>query len=207
VAGVSAVDQAVIGRIHGTIVEKHPNRVIVDVHGVGYDVQVPLSTFYHLGEAGADVALRVHTHVREDAIALFGFATPLELELFERLIAINGIGPKLALAVLSGIEPPELVRAVRLQDVVRLTGIPGIGKKTAERISLELRDKLPKALESTTGTPVDAADALRDDLISALLNLGYQRAAADKAVGPAVQDSGESFEAALRAALKRLVRR
>ena len=113
------------------------------MQGVGYDVQVPLSTFYVVGDPGAGVALRVHTHVREDLIALFGFATPLEQELFERLISISGIGPKLALAVLSGIEPPDLIRAIRAQDVARLTAIPGVGKKTAERIGLELKDRLP----------------------------------------------------------------
>src|SRR5918995_6052180 len=172
-----------IALLRGTLVDKAPNRLIVDVAGVGYDVQVPLSTFYVLGESGAAVTLRIHTHVREDAIALFGFATALELDLFERLIGISGIGPKLALAVLSGIEPAELIKAVRLQDVARLTAIPGIGKKTAERISLELKDRLP----STMAVPGQAAaasgeDQLRTDLLSALLNLGYPRPAAEKAI-------------------------
>ena len=117
---------------------------MVDVGGVGYDVQVPLSTFYELGEPGATVVLRIHTHVREDLIALYGFSTPLEQDLFERLIAISGIGPKLGLAVLSGIEPVDLIRAIRTQDVARLTKIPGVGKKTAERIGLELKDRLPQ---------------------------------------------------------------
>ena len=134
-----------IARLHGTLVEKTPSRLVVDVGGVGYDVLVPLSTFYGLGEPGTAVTLRIHTHVREDVIALFGFATGLEQDLFERLIAISGIGPKLALAVLSGIEPAELVRAIRTQDVARLTRIPGVGKKTAERIGLELKDRLPQA--------------------------------------------------------------
>ena len=114
-----------IGSLHGRLAEKQPNRLLVDVQGVGYELQVPLSTFYGLGEVGSEVSLRVHTHVREDALALFGFATRLELDLFERLIGISGVGPRLALAVLSGIEPPELVRAVRAGDVVRLTKIPG----------------------------------------------------------------------------------
>ena len=127
-----------IALLRGTLVDKNPNRLIVDAGGVGYDVQVPLSTFYVLGEAGTAVTLRIHTHVREDVIALFGFATPLELTLFERLIAINGIGPKLALAVLSGIEPADFIKAIRGQDVARWTAIPGIGKKTADRIGLEL---------------------------------------------------------------------
>jgi holliday junction DNA helicase RuvA len=194
----------VIARIAGRLLEKHPSRVIVDVGGVGYDVQIPLSTFYNLGEPGADVSLRVHTHVREDALALFGFASVLELQLFERLIGVSGVGPRLALAVLSGIEPPDLVRAVRTQDVVRLTKIPGIGRKTAERIGLELRDKLPTAMAEAPAA--DGADALRDDLISALLNLGYQRAAADKAVGAALERGETTFEPALKDALKRLAK-
>src|SRR6188474_2551249 len=131
-----------IAQLRGTLLEKNPSRLIVDVGGVGYDVQVPLSTFYVLGEAGVQVSLRIYTHVREEVIALYGFATPLEQQLFERLIGISGIGPKLALAVLSGIEPGELVVAVQRGDVARLTGIPGIGRKTAERIVLELKDRL-----------------------------------------------------------------
>ncbi|HSL24313.1 MAG TPA: Holliday junction branch migration protein RuvA [Vicinamibacterales bacterium] len=194
-----------ISVLRGRLLEKHPQRVIVDVHGVGYDVQVPLSTFYNLGEPGADVTLRVHTHVREDAIALFGFLTPLELELFERLIAINGVGPKLALAVLSGIEPHDLVRAVRLQDVARLQTIPGVGRKTAERISLELRDRLPKSLQADATRPRSPQDELQEDVVSALLNLGYQRAAADKVVEQAVSGAA-SFQDALRRALRALAR-
>jgi Holliday junction DNA helicase RuvA len=129
-----------IAFLRGRVLEKHPNRVIVDVGGVGYDVAVPLSTFYVTGEPGAEIVLRVYTHVREDQIALFGFVTPLEQTVFERLIAINGIGPKLALAVLSGLEPRELVASIQRGDLARLTGIPGVGKKTAERIVLEMRD-------------------------------------------------------------------
>src|SRR5262249_17402410 len=129
----------VIAYLHGRILEKQPNRIVVDVAGVGYDVSVPLSTFYGLGDAGSEIALRIHTHVREDAMSLYGFATKLEQDLFERLIAISGIGPKVALAVLSGIEPPDLVRAVERGDLARLTAIPGVGKKTSERIVLELK--------------------------------------------------------------------
>ncbi len=190
-----------IAYLRGRILDKHPQRVIVDVGGVGYDVQVPLSTFYNLGDAGADVTLRVHTHVREDALSLFGFTTALELELFERLIAINGVGPKLALAVLSGIEAAELVRAVRLQDVARLVTIPGVGKKTAERIALELKDRLPKGLQADVTKPRLPEDELKDDVISALLNLGYQRAAADKVVEKAAADGG-SFQDVLKRALR-----
>jgi Holliday junction DNA helicase RuvA len=198
-----------IARLRGTLVDKAPSRVVIDAGGVGYDVQVPLSTFYSLGEAGSEVMLRVHTHVREDALSLFGFATPLEHDLFERLISINGVGPKLALAVLSGIEPVELIRAVRTQDVARLTKIPGVGKKTAERIGLELKDRLPLALEAATPEtpPASAGDQLRSDVLSALLNLGYQPAAAEKALDRLPADAPDTtFEQSLRAALKALMR-
>lgn len=195
-----------IAWLRGVLLEKSPSRLIVDVHGVGYDLQVPLSTFYVIGEAGAEVSLRVHTHVREEVIALYGFATPLEQQLFEKLIGISGIGPKLALAVLSGIEPGDLIRAIRLQDVARLTAIPGVGKKTAERIGLELKDRLPTALPGgeAIGAPATAADQFRDDLLSALLNLGYQRAPAEKAIDRAVTP-GSGFEQALRDVLKALM--
>jgi Holliday junction DNA helicase RuvA len=201
----------VIARLSGTLVEKQPTRLVVDVHGVGYDVQVPLSTFYHLPEPGADVTLRIHTHVREDALALFGFATPLELRVFERLIAISGVGPKLALAVLSGIDPADLVRAVQAGDVGRLTLIPGVGKKTAERIGLELKDRLPQpfAAELAAQTGVPAGEAtLRADLVSALLNLGYHRALAEKSVDAALKTPGErTFERVLKEALSQPGRR
>jgi holliday junction DNA helicase RuvA len=198
----------VIARLSGTVLEKHPNRVVVDVAGVGYDVQVPLSTFYGLGEPGADITLRVHTHVREDAIALYGFASPLEQDLFERLISISGIGPKLALAVLSGIDPGELVRAIRTQDVARLTRIPGVGKKTAERIGLELKDRLPHAAASGAAPEgPESGGGLRDDLLSALANLGYHRTAAEKAVDAAIKkDPDASFEQALRDVLRGMMK-
>jgi Holliday junction DNA helicase RuvA len=194
-----------IALLRGRLADKHPQHIIVDVGGVGYDVQVPLSTFYNLGDPGSDVTLRVHTHVREDAIALFGFATPLELELFERLISINGVGPKLALAVLSGIDAPELVRAVRLQDVARLMAIPGVGRKTAERIGLELKDRLPKSLQAETTRPRSAEDDLRDDVMSALLNLGYQRPAAEKALERGAAEGG-SFQDVLKRALRAIAK-
>ena len=199
-----------IALLRGTLVDKNPSRLIVDAGGVGYDVQVPLSTFYGLGEPGTPVTLRIHTHVREDAIALFGFATPLELTLFERLIAINGIGPKLALAVLSGIEPAEFIRAIRGQDVARLTAIPGIGKKTAERIGLELKDRLPAALSGSGAESAAATrpeDQLREDLLSALVNLGYQRPVAEKAIDATVpRSNGAGFESSLREVLKGLMK-
>jgi Holliday junction DNA helicase RuvA len=198
-----------IAFLRGRVLEKHPNRVIVDVGGVGYDLAVPLSTFYTAGEPGAEIMLRVHTHVREDQLALYGFATPLELAVFERLISISGIGPKLALAVLSGIEPRELVTAVQRGDVERLTRIPGVGKKTAERIVLELRDRLPKAMEAVaTGAPPPApGEELREDLMSALINLGYHRQAIDNALNRILKDQSESsFQDILRLALKDLSR-
>jgi Holliday junction DNA helicase RuvA len=153
------------------------------------------------------VALRVHTHVREDVIALYGFGTAVEQDLFERLIAIGGIGPKLALAVLSGIDPGELVRAIRSQDVARLTKIPGIGKKTAERIGLELKDRLPSTLQPSAAAPAGPGDQLRDDLLSALTNLGYQRPIAEKAIDAAIKKTPDtSFENLLRDILRGMMK-
>jgi Holliday junction DNA helicase RuvA len=197
----------VIAHLRGRIFEKQPHRIVVDVNGVGYDVAVPLSTFYGLGEAGAEIALRIHTHVREDALLLFGFATRLEQELFERLISVSGIGPKVGLAVLSGIEPQELITAVHQGDVARLTAIPGIGKKTAERIVLELKDRLPKAehTPSPDGESI-APSALKDDVLSALINLGYHRPLAEKAVDAAIKVRSGGFEQTLRQALRELAR-
>jgi Holliday junction DNA helicase RuvA len=199
----------VIAYLRGQIFEKQPNRIIVDVAGTGYDVQVPLSTFYGLGDAGSEIALRIHTHVREEVLALYGFATRLEQDLFERLIGISGIGPKLALAVLSGIEPAELIRAIERGDVARLTGIPGVGKKTSERIVLELKDRLPRvhSVAATTGVMALDAPALRDDVLSALINLGYHRPLAEKAVEAAIKAApGGDFERTLRQALRELAR-
>jgi holliday junction DNA helicase RuvA len=202
----------VIAHLRGGILEKHPNRIIIDVNGVGYDVFVPLSTFYGLGEPGAGVALRIHTHVREDAFVLYGFATRLEQELFERLIGVSGIGPKLALAVLSGIEPEEFIRAIERGDLARLTAIPGVGKKTSERIVLELKDRLPSAHVAAEVAGVTASDApiLRDDVVSALVNLGYHRPLAEKAIDAAIKTLGStsdaSFETMLKHALRGLAR-
>jgi Holliday junction DNA helicase RuvA len=198
-----------IAYLRGRIIEKQPTRIIIDIAGVGYDVAVPLSTYYTAGDQGGEIALRVHTHVREDQLALYGFATPLELALFERLIGVSGIGPKLALAVLSGIEPRELVGAIQRTDIARLTRIPGVGKKTAERISMELRDRLPKVLESAAGdVPTQPeADQRRADLASALGNLGYDHREIDKALDTVMEEAGDaSFELHLRAALKTLSR-
>jgi Holliday junction DNA helicase RuvA len=165
---------------------------------------------YAIGDAGARVELRIHTHVREDALQLFGFATSLEQTLFEKLIAISGIGPKVALSILSGIEPAELTRAIRSSDVARLTRIPGVGKKTAERVVLELKDRMPASIP----TSLDAADGagggddVRDDLLSALSNLGYQRGTVEKTVDKVLGSAEDrSFEPLLRAILKQLVGR
>lgn len=192
-----------IGHLRGRLLEKHPNRVIVDVNGVGYDVHVPLSTFYEMAEPGEEIALRIHTHVREDALLLYGFATLLELQIFERLISVSGIGPKLALAVLSGIEPRDLAGAIQRNDLARLTAIPGVGKKTAERMCVELRDRIPKAIEAAASP----ADTMREDLASALVNLGYHRQAIDKSLDKLLGGRADArFEDVLRSALKELSR-
>jgi Holliday junction DNA helicase RuvA len=199
----------VIANLRGRILDKQPNRLIVDVNGVGYDVAVPLSTFYGLGEAGSDVALRIRTYVREDMLALYGFATRLEQELFERLIGVSGIGPKVALAVLSGIEPRELIRAIEAGDLGRLTGIPGVGKKTAERIVVDLRDRLPRARVEADAAPGEAVEvpAIKDDVLSALMNLGYHRPLAEKAVTAALKAAPDAdFERTLKQALRELAR-
>lgn len=201
-----------IGSLRGRLADKQPNRLVVDVGGVGYDVQVPLSTFYGLGDIGGEVALRIHTHVREDALALFGFSTRLELDVFEKLIGISGVGPRLALSVLSGIEPPELIRAVRAGDIVRLTRIPGVGKKTAERIGLELKDRLPESLVPEATSETDEAGSpesgVRADVLSALLNLGYHQPLAERSVDAALDPEGgvSGFEEVLRQALRELAK-
>ena len=199
-----------IAFLRGRIVDKQPNRIIIDIQGVGYDVHVPLSTFYEIGEVGTDVALRVHTHVREDALQLYGFLTELERQLFERLIAISGIGPKLAVAVLSGMDPRDLVTAVQRADIARLTSIPGVGKKTAERIVLEMKDRLAQIVmpaAADTAPPASGADRLRADLLSALQNLGYHRPQAEQAIEAAVKSMTDAtFEQALKSALRELMR-
>jgi Holliday junction DNA helicase RuvA len=196
-----------IAHLRGRLLEKHPNRVIVDVQGVGYEAHIPLSTFYDLADAGADVSLRIHTHVREDALVLYGFATLLELQLFDRLIGVSGIGPKLALAVLSGIEPNDLITAVKQGDVARLTAIPGVGKKTAERIGLELKDKMAAFLPPVYADSGPGEDSMRTDVLSALINLGYHRPLAEKAVENALKSGNSgSFEQVLKLALRELAR-
>jgi Holliday junction DNA helicase RuvA len=188
-----------IARLRGRLIAKHPNQAIVEASGVGYDVTITVPTFSDLPALGSEVALHIHTHVREDAIALFGFLRADEKRLFEKLITVSGIGPKLAITILSGMMTADMVGAIRANDHARLTRIPGIGKKTAERMCVELRDKL-----DAFGAPpaVTAVKGLEEDVISALTNLGYQGAVAEKAVEQAVASAGrENFDAIFRAAL------
>jgi Holliday junction DNA helicase RuvA len=198
-----------IAALRGRILEKTPNRIVIDVQGVGYEVHVPLSTYYDLGDEGGEAVLRVYTHVREDALQLFGFLTDLERQMFERLISVSGIGPKLAVAVLSGLETRDLVAAVQRADVARLITIPGVGKKTAERIVLELKDRLmPLAVLPTRETAPTGPDRQRADLVSALQNLGYHRPVAEKAVDVVLAASPDApFESALRNTLAELMKR
>ena len=203
-----------IGYLRGQLVDKRPNQVLVDVNGVGYVVSIPLSTFYSLDELHGDVTLLVHTHLREDSIALYGFLTAREKQFFELLISASGVGPSLALKILSGMSVDELLPAIRVGDLVRLTRIPGVGRKTAERIVVELRDKLA-AMEAPQPERVTPAGRtqLESDVVSALLNLGYDRRAAEKAVeevagngrgAPVADGAMQSFEALLRATLQQL---
>lgn len=198
-----------IAFLRGRILDKQPNQLIVDVQGVGYLVHVPLSTFYEAGDIGGEASLRIHTHVREESLQLYGFLTLLEQQLFERLINISGIGPKLAVAVLSGIEPRDFIGAVQRSDLARLTAIPGVGRKTAERVILELKDRLTQ-FASDPGeqpAPVRKSEQLRDDLLSALQNLGYHRPPAEKAIDATLSSlDGPTFEQALKAALRELMR-
>jgi len=201
-----------IARIRGTLVDKHPGLIVVDVGGVGYEMTIPLSTYRDLGETGSPVDLHVHTHVREDALALFGFGSRLEKELFVRLIAVGGVGPKTAVALLSGLGAADLVEAVRQRDVRRLATVPGIGRKTAERITIELADRI-EALTLAAGVVATrpAARALRDDLASALENLGYNARSADEAAAAAMEAEAAAgrapaFEGLLKRALKMLAR-
>jgi len=193
-----------IAHLRGKLLAKHPNQAVVETAGVGYDVTISVPTFSDLPTIGADVALHIHTHVREDVIALYGFLRPTEKVLFEKLITVSGIGPKLAITILSGMAADEMVGAIRGNDVVRLTRIPGIGRKTAERMVLELRDKLPPSGPSAEPT-APAMSAVEEDVLSALVNLGYQRAAAEKALAVAAKEgAAKSFDQMFRAALNRL---
>ena len=202
-----------IAFLRGRVLDKQPNRIILDVSGVGYDVQIPLSTFYEVGEEGTEVSLRIYTHVREDALQLYGFISDVERQVFERLIGISGIGPKLAIAVLSGMDSRELIVAVQRADVARLTGIAGIGKKTAERIVLELKDRLTQLAAPAVVGPAapSTGDRLRIDLLSALQNLGYHRQQVERVITSVTSAADASaadvtFEQALRNALRELMR-
>lgn len=194
-----------IAHLRGTLLEKHPNQVIVETGGVGYDVTVPISTFSALPAEGAEVRLRVYTHVREDSIALFGFLTREEKSLFEKLISVSGIGPKLAVTVLSGLPTADLIASIRHGQVERLVRIPGVGKKTAERMVLELRDKL-EGIGLAAAAPAERAaalGALDQDVLSALLNLGCTRPAAEAAVRKArAAGVPDDFERLFRKALE-----
>jgi Holliday junction DNA helicase RuvA len=192
----------VIGHLRGRLLRKGPQDVVVDVAGVGYRVLIPVSTFYQLGDEGSDVSLRIHTHVREDALSLFGFLTSAEQVLFERLIGVAGVGPKLALNILSGIEVLELIEALRGGDVARLTRIPGVGRKTAERLVLELKDKVPAGQVSVDAVPA-VPGGPKEDLLSALANLGYSRAETERGVDRALREDGSGrFEDLLRRTLQ-----
>lgn len=199
-----------IARLRGTLVEKQPGGALIDVAGVGYQVSIPLSTYYDLGEPGTPVELHIHTHVREDTLALFGFRTRREKELFVRLIGIGGVGPKTAIALLSGLGPGELIEAVRDRDAARLASIPGVGRKTAERILVDLADRIGALEESAAaGGEASGGDGARRDLVSALVNLGYNaRAASDVAarVLKGAPTPAPPFEQLLRQALRLLSR-
>ena len=196
-----------IGHLRGTLLEKHPNQVVLEAGGVGYDVIIPVSTFSALPDAGAEVRLRIHTHVREDAFQLFGFVTPDEKAIFEKLISVSGIGPSLAIKVLSGLAAGNLVSAIRSGDLAQLVRIPGVGKKTAERMVLELKDKF-EGIGGTTGAspaskPTTVFSAVEEDVLSALVNLGCNRAAAEAAVKKAKTElASDDFEPLFRRALE-----
>ncbi len=193
-----------IAQLRGRILRKGPQEVVVDVAGVGYRVLIPVSTFYRLGDEGSETSLRIHTHVREDALQLFGFESAAEQALFERLIEVAGVGPKLAVNILSGIEAPDLAAALRSSDLARLTRIPGVGKKTAERLVLELRDKMP-AVSATTEEAHAASPSgtTKDDLLSTLGNLGYSRGEVEKGVDRALKEEPDGrFEDLLRRSLR-----
>ncbi len=196
-----------IASLRGRLLEKHPNFVIIDAGGVGYAVTVPVSTFSHIGGIGEEVRLLIYTHVREDTLALYGFAGGREKELFEKLITISGIGPRLAVTILSGLPTDELLDAIRVGDAKRLTRIPGVGRKTGERIALELREKLESLDTDERPEGVSLSDAMQQDVVSTLVNLGCNRAAADKAVRKAVAEGvAVEFELLFRRSMELISR-
>ncbi|HKZ79965.1 MAG TPA: Holliday junction branch migration protein RuvA [Pyrinomonadaceae bacterium] len=205
-----------IAHLSGTLLSKQATSVIVEVAGVGYEVNIPLSTFYDLEEPGSNVQLRIYTHVREDALQLYGFKTARERELFLRLISVSGIGPKLGITLLSGMSADEMIASIRTNNLARLTLIPGVGRKTAERLVIELRDKvaslsspeLEEELGAKPGTALPPTeDAIRSDALSALLNLGYQRNSAEKAITAAIGETVDpTVESILRHSLRKLAK-
>ncbi len=205
-----------IAHLSGTLLSKQATSVILDVGGVGYEVTIPISTFYELDEPGSKVQLRIYTHVREDALLLYGFKSARERELFMRLISVSGIGPKLGITLLSGMSADEMIASIRTNNLARLTLIPGVGRKTAERLVMELRDKIAAlsspeleeelgAKPSVSVTPTE--DAVRADALSALVNLGYQKSTAEKAINAAIVEGDDiSVESILRRSLRRLAK-
>src|ERR1700733_1900905 len=195
-----------IAHLRGKLLVKHPNQVVIETGGVGYEVTISVPTYSELPASGSEAALHIHTHVREDVIALYGFFRPAEKQLFEKLMTVSGIGAKLAITILSGMAADEMVATIRNNDVARLTKIPGIGRKTAERMVLELRDKLPAAAGASAATP-PMINSLEEDVLSALVNLGYQQPAAEKALanvirnGMSKSEKSGSFDVMFRQAL------
>jgi Holliday junction DNA helicase RuvA len=207
--------ETMIAYISGKLLEKQANTVIVDVGGVGYEISIPLSTFYEIGDVDSEISLRIYTHVREDALQLFGFKTERERQLYLKLISVQGIGAKSGITMLSGMSADEIIVAIRTDNLARLTSIPGVGRKTAERLVIELRDKLNDLSSAATQQQLATAasganvpiDAVYDDALSALTNLGYQRNAAEKALKQAVQDGTEmSVQKLLRKSLQLLAK-
>jgi Holliday junction DNA helicase RuvA len=200
-----------IGQLRGQLLLKKPNLILVEVRGVGYEIHIPLTSFYELPEVGSEVTLKVHTHVREDALTLFGFDSQREKDLFLKLIAVGGIGPKLAISILSGAKVEELAKSIADGDLARLTAIPGVGKRTAERVVLELKGHIDRFLlpdQAGDAREAEKPDGLKEDILSALVNLGYPKANAEKAFSSALL-SGEcerSFEEILKHTLRRLAR-
>lgn len=202
-----------IAHLSGTLHSKHPNLVIVDVSGVGYEVNIPLSTYYDLADPGQNVQLRIYTHVKEDALQLYGFKTARERELFINFISVSGIGPRLGIALLSNMNADELIQSIKTNNLARLTSIPGIGRKTAERLVVDLREKMTQmSVDQVDETPAEpetvelsSEDSVRSEALSGLLNLGYQKASAEKAVDAALAEGGDiTVESILKRSLRKM---
>ena len=200
-----------IAHLRGKLLSKKASHVVIEAAGVGYGVSIPVSTFYELGDTGSDTALHIYTHIREDALSLYGFRTEQEKSLFEKLIGVSGVGPKLAITILSGLETSELIPAIQKGNIERLVHIPGVGRKTAERLILELKDKLANLVLETAASatsPAAVAGGVEDDVLSALVNLGYARPAAENALREARAESPDGdFERLLRGSLRQLARK